>query len=222
MLPSKIIPTSSPSRLTTGLPELPPMMSAVLTKLNGVERLSCPFFCSRLRAARTDPCCRAPRRVRTCRPASWPRVYFAVFRVSLDLAKRQAKREGRIRIDARAIHGEPGVGNLAVRLALGLIHLLFVGLADAARGRVDQFRKLDHGVVRIVDGLQAAIRQLLSNGDVLELGAVNQFRGAFARRFAGEHFFHQLVVRAHDFGHHSQRIGQLHRFEVVVNGRFGK
>ena len=41
MLPSKMIPTSSPWRLITGLPELPPMMSAVLTKLKGVERLSC-------------------------------------------------------------------------------------------------------------------------------------------------------------------------------------
>jgi hypothetical protein len=33
MLPSKMIPTSSPFRFTTGLPELPPMMSAVLTEL---------------------------------------------------------------------------------------------------------------------------------------------------------------------------------------------
>src|SRR5437867_6689369 len=39
MLPSKIMPTNSPLRFTTGLPEFPPMMSAVLTKLKGVLRL---------------------------------------------------------------------------------------------------------------------------------------------------------------------------------------
>ena len=38
MLPSKITPTSSPFRLTTGLPELPPMMSAVEMKLKCVCR----------------------------------------------------------------------------------------------------------------------------------------------------------------------------------------
>src|SRR5262249_49723364 len=38
MLPSKIIPTSSAFLLMTGLPELPPMMSAVQTKLSGVLR----------------------------------------------------------------------------------------------------------------------------------------------------------------------------------------
>ena len=40
MLPSKTSPTSSPARLTIGDPELPPMMSLVVTKLSGVERSS--------------------------------------------------------------------------------------------------------------------------------------------------------------------------------------
>src|SRR5947208_1203758 len=43
MLPSKMMPTSSALPLMTGLPELPPMMSAVQAKLNGVFRLS--LFC---------------------------------------------------------------------------------------------------------------------------------------------------------------------------------
>src|SRR5436190_1117492 len=43
MLPSKMMPTNSPARFTTGLPELPPMMSAVETKLNGVPRFSFDF-----------------------------------------------------------------------------------------------------------------------------------------------------------------------------------
>lgn len=40
MLPSNTMPTNSPARFTTGLPELPPMMSAVETKLHGVVRSS--------------------------------------------------------------------------------------------------------------------------------------------------------------------------------------
>ena len=44
MLPSKIRPTTSLSRLTTGLPELPPMMSAVETKFSGVSSFSRPSF----------------------------------------------------------------------------------------------------------------------------------------------------------------------------------
>lgn len=38
MLPSKIRPITSPLAFTTGEPLLPPMMSAVHTKLNGVFR----------------------------------------------------------------------------------------------------------------------------------------------------------------------------------------
>ena len=36
MLPSKMIPTTSPFLFTVGEPEFPPMMSAVETKLHGV------------------------------------------------------------------------------------------------------------------------------------------------------------------------------------------
>ena len=36
-LPSKATPTRRPSRSTIGLPELPPVMSAVQTKLSGVD-----------------------------------------------------------------------------------------------------------------------------------------------------------------------------------------
>ena len=43
MLLSKMMPTNSPALLITGLPELPPMMSTVETKLNGVS----PAICSR-------------------------------------------------------------------------------------------------------------------------------------------------------------------------------
>jgi hypothetical protein len=44
MLPSKINPTSSAFLLITGEPELPPMMSFVETKLNGVFIDKTDFF----------------------------------------------------------------------------------------------------------------------------------------------------------------------------------
>src|SRR6266404_9739301 len=46
MLPSKISPTNSPFLLIVGEPELPPMMSSVETKLNGVFRSTADFFSS--------------------------------------------------------------------------------------------------------------------------------------------------------------------------------
>ena len=44
MLPSNTMPTNSPLRSITGLPELPPMMSFVEVKLSGVSSFSAPFF----------------------------------------------------------------------------------------------------------------------------------------------------------------------------------
>ena len=46
MLPSKIMPTNSFALFTTGLPLLPPMMSASETKSNFVARLRFDFLSS--------------------------------------------------------------------------------------------------------------------------------------------------------------------------------
>jgi hypothetical protein len=46
MLPSKTIPTNSPFVFSTGLPELPPMMSFVETKSSGVSSLRADIFSS--------------------------------------------------------------------------------------------------------------------------------------------------------------------------------
>src|SRR3954447_15708334 len=43
MLPSKMIPTTSPFLFTVGDPEFPPIMSAVETKLNGVFKFKLDF-----------------------------------------------------------------------------------------------------------------------------------------------------------------------------------
>jgi hypothetical protein len=50
-----MMPMNSPARLTDGLPELPPMMSAVLTKLNSVARLSADFFFSQRAGSSKSP-----------------------------------------------------------------------------------------------------------------------------------------------------------------------
>ena len=46
MLPSNTRPTTSPLRLTTGEPELPPMMSLVVTKFIGTSSRSLLFAAS--------------------------------------------------------------------------------------------------------------------------------------------------------------------------------
>ena len=111
MLPSKIRPTTSLSRLTTGLPELPPMMSAVDTKLSGVSRSSLPADL-RLVPARGElirrlvavglgmlegPADRGERRDR-----------LAVDLVALDDAEGQSEREGRVGIDRVALRPRRG------------------------------------------------------------------------------------------------------------------
>ena len=138
MLPSKMIPTNSPSRFTTGLAGIAAddVGGADEVERRGEIELPFPLFpnCGQFERFLVLMGlgvfeCAAQRR--------GPGNLLARFRVPLGLTKSQAKREGGIRIDARAIYGEPGVGDFAVRLALGLIHLLLEGLADAARGRVD-------------------------------------------------------------------------------------
>src|SRR5436190_22820228 len=62
MLPSKMIPTNSALRLMTGLPEFPPIMSHVDTKLNGVwGSIACLWLCQLGGKAQGAllPCCSA-------------------------------------------------------------------------------------------------------------------------------------------------------------------
>jgi hypothetical protein len=56
------------------------------------------------------------------------------------------------------IDGKASVGDLAVSLAMELIHLLFERLTNPARGCIDEFREFDHRVVRTLDRFQSAIR----------------------------------------------------------------
>ena len=108
-------------------------------------------------------------------------------------------------------------GDLGIRLPHRLLHVLLVRLAHGARWRIDQPGQLDHRIGRFGDRLRAAGRQPLPLGDVLELRAVDQFGGAIARRFAGQHFDDQLVVGAQLRDERRERIGQIERFQIVVD-----
>src|SRR5213076_2582339 len=84
MLPSKISPTSSRFLLSTGEPELPPMMSLADTKSRGVPR---------------------------SRPAGGRRQR-AVIGISLHDAVGESQRERGVGRERRAVHVEPRAGEL--------------------------------------------------------------------------------------------------------------
>ena len=85
-----------------------------------------------------------------------------------------------------------------------LVDLLLEDLADPARLRVDLPRELNHRIIGILDGLQSSLCQALADRHIFERGAMNQFRGAIARRFSGQHHLNDFIFLAHHLGHHSQ------------------
>ena len=78
---------------------------------------------------------------------------------------------------------------------------ILVLLAQRARRRVDQLRDADHRVVRRIDGRLAAVPQLLAQGRIGQLRAVDQRCRQFIRRELGEQVVHQLVVGPEVFAH---------------------
>ena len=150
MLPSKIRPTTPLSRLTTGLPELPPMMSAVETKLSGVSSLSRPGVAG-LEPARRQlvgvgvavgigvlegP---ADRGVRGDR--------LAVDLVTLDRAEGQPERERGVGVDRVPLSSKVALAISGVLGGLDALDLVLAPLADGAGVGVDGAGELDHGVV---------------------------------------------------------------------------
>ena len=107
--------------------------------------------------------------------------------VALHRAEREPQRERGVGIGVAAARLELRVGDLRVGLPQRLVDLVFVLLAQLARARVDHARDPDHRIVRRVDRRLAAFAELLARGDVLQLRAAHQLRGALLRRLAGEH-----------------------------------
>ena len=178
MLPSKIRPTSSPARLTTGDPELPPMMSLVVTKSSGVERsILARASIEARRAARTAACRRSWPTDRTDRRRSSCTAPRAVHRIAADLAVRQAQRERRVRIGRRAVDRESRLADLLAGRRFDARHL--VARASSAFSRAigssaRRARSADRSSALIA--ACAAVEQLLANRRIGELRAADERR----------------------------------------------
>ena len=127
MLPSKISPTSSPFRLMTGEPELPPMMSLVDTKSSGVERssLSRP---SAKRGGQVEGFLVVERRgpIVQAVEGRLRRRNGAVHRIALDGAVGQPQREGGVGIRRFAVDRKARLADLfagPLRDALDVVFL---------------------------------------------------------------------------------------------------
>ena len=190
------MPTNSPLRLTTGLPELPPMMSAVETKFIGVAKSSWSLFAAQL-AGKRNGCwllCSADALESAVdrRPG---RNLSARLAVAFHLAECQAKRECRVGIGVRAVQREPHGRDFGIRLPHRLVDLRFVALAHRPGRRIDERGQADHRVGRCGDRLFAAGREPLALVDGGQLRSMNQFGGPIARRFAGQNLSRPIRFR---------------------------
>ena len=146
---------------------------------------------------------------------------LAGFGVAFHHAVGEAQGEGGVGVVALAFDGVAGGGEGG----LGLLFDFALGIGDAARGAgvfVHEAGELDHGVLGGVHGGLAALVEFLAEGEVADLGAVDQFRGAGAGGFAGEDFLHDLGVGAHLFGEGLEAVGHADDFEVLVDGFLGE
>ena len=182
------MPTSSPARLRTGLPELPPMVSAVETKLNGVARSSLSLPSSQ-RSGRSNGSLAAERRGLLERLAEGgvEGELLAADLVTLHDAERQPQGEGRVRCDRFAEDLEPQLGQLGIGLPLRFLHFRSRSACAAARASASiGLREQDHRVGARVDGLLAALDEPLPLGRVEQLGAGDQFVGPGRGVLAGQ------------------------------------
>ncbi len=169
MLPSKISPTSSPRALMTGDPLLPPTMSLVVTKSNGVFRFSVAralahdlrILVGRLHAVL----------VGADVEAAELRERFdllAIVHVALHRAVRQPQGERRVGIRRLALRREHGLRDLGVGIALDGQHLVVVLLPQLTRARLDQARELDERIFRRAHRRRAAREERLPHRRVAE------------------------------------------------------
>ena len=161
MLPSKISPTTSPARLMTGEPELPPIMSAELTKLKAVDRASW----SRLL---TVPLGQVKRRLQ--REAARPvveseegrlrRRHGAVHRIALDRSECEPERKGGLGIDRSAVDRKARLAQFFTgRGSSRLSTLVSCHLSNLADSGFDPAGKLYRRVFRSGDGAFSLLDQ---------------------------------------------------------------
>jgi len=72
---------------------------------------------------------------------------------------------------------------------------------DRARIGIDLTHQDDEGIGAGVYRSLASVIELLAEGDVLQLGPVDQLFGALVRRLAGQRFLHASIAGAQDILH---------------------
>ena len=110
---------------------------------------------------------------------------MAVLFVAGDGALAEAEVKGGVGVDARPVEGEAGFADGGLGLLLDLV----LGCGDFAGGAglgVDGASELDHRVLGGGDGDGAIGIEILAEGDVADLRAVDKLGGAGAGGFAGE------------------------------------
>ena len=139
MLPSKASPTISPFAFTIGLPELPPTMSLSVVKFARVD-MSRRSFAAIQRGGILNggsPVARSKARDSSVHGrTSWPFSVQPFMR-----AVGEAQREGRVRIDARAVLGEARLRDLLLAALRRPVDLFLELLAERPRIGVHRGRE---------------------------------------------------------------------------------
>ena len=131
----------------------------------------------------------------------------------------QAQREGRIRVDLRAVDLEAGAGDLLLGGRDRRLHLVVVALAQRTGRRVDLACELDHRVVGGRDRGAAAVPERETHRGVGELRPIDELGRQRVRRVLGEQLAHGGVVRAEPLAHALEAEGHRQTLDLRVDGR---
>src|SRR5688572_24736860 len=203
MLPSNTSPTTSPRAFTIGLPELPPMMSVVATKLARRVRSSCGCASSHAVGSANGG---AP----VCRPYSRSSCVNGG-------TVGQSQRERGVGVNARPVRLEPGLRDCLLRAAHGTVHFRFVNLPKAPRLLVDGAGEEDHRIPAGGDRRLAALEETHANARVAESRFLHQLACALVRAGRPKHCSDHRMIGAEVLAHSLEGKGQSHLFEFRVH-----
>ncbi len=204
-----------PAASMSGLPELPPTMSLLVDRLNGVARSSVA---------------RAARQLAGTANGGWPvarsnkrsslrerRDGRSVLDPALHGPEVEPQRERGVGIDAGAEDGEARACDVLVRRLDDGFDLVLVPSAQLARFRIELPCQHDERIVRGIDRGLAAVPQLHADGRVGELRAVDEPCGECVGRFGREQTAHDRRVGAQPLAHALERERQRQAFELGID-----
>ncbi len=196
-----------PLALISGLPELPPTMSLLVDRLNGVFMSSLSF--DALPALRDAERIGAGGALEGARQPRERLDRLAVLGPALHRAVVQAQRERGVRIHAGAERGETRRARCrSVAERTGASTLSSYALRTARASGVDAARQHDHRIVRRGDGGRAAFPQFQAHGRIGELRLGHQALGERRRRFLRQQLAHHGVIRAQPLAHALEAVAE--------------